>query len=394
MLVVDIVVLIVLAVALVSGFTRGFFASLGVIVGMVAGALAALWLVPLATPAVSTVVPPGLWRSVALAALAVAIVLLAVGIGAGIGAVVRRGADRTRLRGVERFFGGVVSLLATTLVVTTLAAGLKTAGIPVVSAAVASSRVLTVIDDATPAPVADVVAQLRSLVIDDTVPRLAEVIGVTTPVTGPPIALDDPELQRAAQSVARISGTAYSCGRSMTGSGFVAADGLVVTNAHVVAGVDAPIVELPGGVAAEGRLVYLDPVDDLAVIAVRGLPTAPLALAAPAEPGTRAAVQGYPLGGPFTSGAAAVLSVGPVPVPDIYDQSVALREVYALDAEVRPGNSGGPLLDAEGEVIGVVFARGVDGDRRGYAMTSAEVRPALDGIDASSPTVASGRCTS
>src|SRR5690606_24875314 len=113
-------------------------------------------------------------------------------------------------------------------------------------------------------------------------------------------------------SVARISGTAYSCGLSMTGSGFVAAAGLVITNAHVVAGVETPLVELPGGRAQEGRLVYLDPVDDLAVIAVDDLDARALPIADPAAAGSQAAVQGYPRGGPFTSSTAAVLTVGPV----------------------------------------------------------------------------------
>ncbi|MGO8609080.1 trypsin-like peptidase domain-containing protein, partial [Rhizobium johnstonii] len=91
-----------------------------------------------------------------------------------------------------------------------------------------------------------------------------------------------------------------------------------------------PIVELPGGRVTEGRVVYFDPIDDLAVVAVDGLDAAPLRIADPAAPGTQAAFQGYPLGGPFRSGTAGVLSVGPLPVPDIYDASVLPRQTYAL----------------------------------------------------------------
>lgn len=393
MLIVDIVAVIALLVAFVAGLARGFFASLGTLVGMVAGALAALWLVPLVTPAVSSVVPIGVWRSAALAALAIGIVIAVTALGAAIGALIRRGVDRTRLRGVERFFGGVVATVATGLVLLMVATGVTAAGIPVLSSAVASSQVLQVLDRLTPAPVDDALAQVRGIVVTDTLPRLGDVIGTVVTPTAPPIALDDPELQTASASVARISGTAYACGVSMTGSGFVAAGDLVITNAHVVAGVDAPLVELPGGRVREGRLIYIDPVDDLAVISVSGLDAAPLEIADPASPGAQAAVQGYPLGGPFTSSTAAVLSVGEVPVPDIYDRSVALRDVYALDADVRPGNSGGPLLDGEGRVVGVVFARGADGEGRGYAMTTAELRPVLASVDAGDPAVSAGRCT-
>ena len=106
-------------------------------------------------------------------------------------------------------------------------------------------------------------AAARSALIEDGIPRLEAVIGTIVTPDGPAIALDDPELQTAAASVARISGTAYACGMTLTGTGFVAAKDLVVTNAHVVAGVGSPVVELPGGWVTEGRIVYFDPVDDL-----------------------------------------------------------------------------------------------------------------------------------
>ena len=91
-------------------------------------------------------------------------------------------------------------------------------------------------------------------------------------------------------------------------------------------------------------------------------------------------MQGYPHGGPFESVAATVLSVGTVPVPDVYDETAAPREIYSLQADVRPGNSGGPLLTDAGEVAGIVFARGVDSDARGFAITTTELAPVLDGI--------------
>lgn len=391
--IIDIIAVVALITAFVIGVARGFFASLGTIVGMVAGAFLALWLVPLANPLVSDLVPAGLWRSVVLAALAVAILVGATLIGAAIGALIRRGVDRTPLRGLERFFGGVVATAATALVLLMVAGGITAAGIPGLSSAVASSQVVQTLDRLTPAPVDEALAHVRGMVTTDALPQLGAVIGTVIVPTDPPIALDDPELQVASSSVARISGTAFACGVSMTGSGFVAAPELIVTNAHVVAGVETPLVELPGGRVQEGRLIYIDPVDDLAVIAVAALDADPLTVADPVAPGAQAAVQGYPLGGPFTSSTAGVLTSGEVPVPDIYDESLSPRDVYALDADVRPGNSGGPLLDGDGRVIGVVFARGADGERRGYAMTSDELRPVLAEVAPDDPTVPSGRCT-
>jgi len=152
---------------------------------------------------------------------------------------------------------------------------------------------------------------------------------------------------------------AYACGISSSGSGFVIAEDRVVTNAHVVAGVDRPVVELPGREARDGQVVYFDPVDDIAVIAVDDLEADPLEVAPVLPAGSSAAVQGYPHGGPFESMSAAVLAVGIVPVPDIYDDSSHPREIYTLDANVRPGNSGGPLFNLQGEVIGVLGPNGI-----------------------------------
>lgn len=394
MLIVDVIAVVVLIGAFAGGLARGFFASLGTVVGTVLGAVAALWLLPLVTPWVATVVPEGVWRAAALAAAAVALVAVCAAIGGAIGHVIRRGVDRVRLRAVERFFGGVLSLVAASLVLVLVGTGLAGAGIPQVSAAVASSRVIGALDALTPAPVEDALARARGAFLTDGLPRLEAVIGAVVAPTEPAIALDDPELQAAASSVARISGTAYACGVSLTGSGFVAAPGLVVTNAHVVAGVDAPVVELPGGRATEGRIVLFDPTVDLAVIAIGGVDATPLVIAPTAPAGTQAAVQGYPHGGPFTSTTAAILSVATVPVPDIYDAASAPREIYVLEADVQPGNSGGPLLDGDGEVLGVVFARGTGTDEvRGYAITTDELTPVLGSVTADSPSVSSGTCT-
>jgi S1-C subfamily serine protease len=161
-----------------------------------------------------------------------------------------------------------------------------------------------------------------------------------------------------------------------------------------VAGVDRPVVELPGGTVREGRVVYYDPVDDLAVIAVDDLGANPLDIAPTLSAGDSAVVQGYPYGGPFTSGSAAVIDVSTVSVPDSYGAGGADREVYSLAAVVRPGNSGGPLLTTGGDVAGVIFARDDSEADVGYAMTSAELRPVADRADDLGTAVSTGQCAS
>lgn len=385
----DIVLVLVLVGALVAGLRRGLLASVGALAGLILGGLAAWWLVPV----VGRLLPSDVWRG--WVTLAVIAVLLIGGttLGAALGARLRRGAARIKLGTVDRAFGAVVNVVVVALALSLAGQAVATTGIPVVSSAVGSSVVLRTIEDLTPRPVDEALAQVRSVVIDDGLPQLGTLFD-TLPAgpTAAPVDLDDPALSASAQSVARIAGTAYSCGRSLTGTGFVVAEDRLVTNAHVVAGVDAPVVELPGRPAREGRVVYFDASADLAVIAVDALDASPLALGENLATGGSGVVQGYPYGGPFTMGTASVRSVGTVLVPDIYGQGDTPRDTYALSAIVRPGNSGGPVLDAAGRVTGVVFARADDGSDIGYAMTNTPLAPVVAAASGLSDAVATGAC--
>lgn len=388
-MIVDIIVVVILIVALIAGLQRGLLTGLGSILGLIAGGIAAFWLMPL----VSGWVPWQGWRTVAVIVAGVVLLVLGLTIGEGIGALMRRGVDRTRLRGVERLLGGIVNVVAAALTLMLIAPTVATVTPPAVSTSIASSRVLQELDRLTPAPVSGLIAQVRTAVLNGGVPELRLLLDSGATTLEPPVSLDDPDLQAAAASVARISGIAYACGVGSSGTGFVIAPDRVVTNAHVVAGVDNPVVELPGRSAREGRIVYFDPIDDLAVIAVDDLRGTPLKVAPVLPEGAAAAIEGYPYGGPFRSVTAGVLSVGTVQVPDIYDRSSAPRDVYSLEAQVVPGNSGGPLLAEDGTVVGVVFARGTDQADRGYAMTSSELTPVVDRAGQMDAAVASGQCT-
>lgn len=387
--IIDIALIALLAIALIVGIARGFLATVGFFAGLAVGGIAAYWL----TPIVAQYVYDPQWRGAAILGSGVLLLVLGAAIGSAIGRAARRGVDRIRLRVPERILGGVVNLAAGALALSFIAGALTTAGMPVISAALASSTVVRTIDRFTPEPVRVALAEIRGTILGDGIPRLGELIEIGDVPTAPEIALDDPALTQAAQSVARINGTAYACGITASGTGFVVADDRVVTNAHVVAGVDVPLVELPGQSAREGRIVYFDPIDDLAVIAVDGLDATPLPVVPTLAVGAAAVVQGYPYGGPFTSGSATVLSVGTVPVPDIYSDQSAPRDIYALGGVVRPGNSGGPLLTPAGEVTGVVFARAENDENVGYAMTTAELDPVIAQLGALSAPVESGACT-
>lgn len=388
MILTDVIVVVLLVLALLIGFSRGLFASIGPVIGVIVGGFAAFWVMPL----VNAWSPWPEWRSLLVLASGAATVLVGLALGSAIGGALRRGVDATPLKGIERFLGGLVSVVVAALAVVLVAPTIALTGMPQVAAAISSSQVIAGIHALLPDGVEANLARLRTAMLGEALPQIGVLVGPAGGATAPPIALDDPELEQAAASVARVSGIAYACGSGSSGSGFVLAPDLVVTNAHVVAGVDTPVVELPGQVAREGRVVYFDPVDDLAVVAVDELAAVPLDLAPVLDAGSAAAVQGYPHGGPFSSVNAAVLSVGTVPVPDVYDDEASPREVYALDADIQPGNSGGPLLTGDGDVAGVIFARGADDDARGYAMTTTELMPVVALADSFDAPVASGAC--
>ena len=198
----------------------------------------------------------------------------------------------------------------------------------------------------------------------------------------------DPEVQAAAAAVVRVLGTA--CGLGVAGSGWVAGDGLVVTNAHVVAGQRDTRVLIGGREPGrDAQAVQFDTRNDVAILRVSGLDAAPLPLAADPDEGTSAAILGFPLNGPFDLRAGRLGETRRVRTSDAYGRGPVERTMTALRGLVRSGNSGGPMVDGEGRVVSTVFAATTSGPRGGYGVPNAIVRRAL--ADAGSP-VSTGPC--
>jgi S1-C subfamily serine protease len=387
--IVDVVLVLVLLGALSYGFSRGFFRTVGGLIGIVAGGIAAYFVIP----QVAGWIPEPGWRVAGV--IGATLLLLATGhaIGSGIGRLIRRGVNRVKLGGLDRVVGAVVNVVVTALVATLVASGISTLGIPGLSPALASSTVLRTIDSFTPDPAKVFLAQVRSAALGEGATWLVEALGAPTIAPElPDFATSSPELVTAAQSVVRITGTAYQCGENLSGSGFVVSTDRVVTNAHVVAGVTEPVVEVPGKVPAVGRVVYFDPAADLAVIAVDGLQAAPIPLADTLAVGSGAAVAGYPFGGPFSMGPAEVLTAGPLLLG--IGSDARTRDVYTLAAAINQGNSGGPVLDLDGKVAGVVFAKASSVANVGYAVTMTDLLPVADQAPGLTTAVGSGSCSS
>ncbi|MFJ6000929.1 MarP family serine protease [Arthrobacter sp. NPDC092385] len=385
----DLVLVVVLLGYLVTGLRNGFLVTLGGIAGFVAGAVAAFFAIPL----VSGWVPDNPWRLIAVIGTLIVLVIVGQAVGSALGASIRRWSDFPPLRIMDRLLGGVVNVVVAALVLSMLAFSVGTLGVPFLSQQLASSQVIRGIDTATPGPVRTWLAQLRTIAVDDGIPTILESVAPATAADVPDASVDTPELAAAAASVVRITGTAFQCGQNQTGSGFVVAPGRVITNAHVVAGVDEPVVEVPGGGALPGRVVQLDTARDIAVIAVEDLRAAPLPLGDELDNGATAAFAGYPAGGPYRIQPASVQGLSPVLVNNIYGADPQPLQVYSLAANVQQGNSGGPLLDLQGRVAGVVFAKSTADAPVGYALSLEELRPIAESAPALDDAVSAGQCT-
>jgi S1-C subfamily serine protease len=236
--------------------------------------------------------------------------------------------------------------------------------------AVQESTILAALNDALP-PSGPLLHVLRR--VDPTPP----VRGPDARVAAPEAAIaQDPDVQSAAASTVRVLGTA--CGLGVAGSGWVADGALVVTNAHVVAGEDDTTVTPNGGSPLDTEVVHYDTLNDLAILRVPGLSLSPLELAPSSPKGAEAAVIGYPENGPLTISPARLGRTGEVTSQDSYGRGPVTRSMTPFRGEVRHGNSGGPVVDASGEVLTTVFAASQDAERReGLGVPNAIVADAL-----------------
>lgn len=199
----------------------------------------------------------------------------------------------------------------------------------------------------------------------------------------------DPQVHAAADGVVKIQGTA--CGLGIEGSGWVVARGIVVTNAHVVAGQSDTTVQLRGsGPQLPARAVVYDPGDDLAILRVDGLGGRTLPMAQDPPSGASAAILGFPENGPYDVRAGRLGATRNVVTQDAYGRGPVNRSITTLRGTVRPGNSGGPMVDTAGRVVTTVFAAARGGPPGGYGVPNAVVRRDLGQVGAG--TVSTGPC--
>jgi S1-C subfamily serine protease len=222
----------------------------------------------------------------------------------------------------------------------------------------------------------------------DRVDPAPSVVGPAPPVDPPSAAIaTDPDVLAAGSSVVRVLSTA--CGLGIEGSGWSVAPGVIVTNAHVIAGADDTTVTTSTGEELEATPIYYSPRQDLALLRVgAAIPTLPISSKGPT--GADAAVLGYPENGPYSLTPARLGETRDTISDDSYGRGPVDRTITALRGDVRSGNSGGPLVDARGRVIGTVFAATTSGPPGGFAIPAELVRKALE---RTATAVGTGPCT-
>jgi len=446
----DVLLIIGLAMLLVQGHRRGLWVVLGNLVGLVGGAAIAFY----ALPEVAKVVTAPQWRWAALIATLVLLVAAGQYVGAAIGEAIRLRVNLPALRLVDRLLGALAAGLAGALVLWLVAFSIAASGSTAVTREVTRSRVITALDTVMPDSLLAWAARSRSAVADlDVLPELelpapvpesddgvraapapaatpglpsaasspsdtatsapsdsatpeepddaaaassstsaAPSAATTAPASSASAAPSTPAASSASAAVVRLTGTAAQCSQVQSGSGVAVAPDRVLTNAHVVLGVDAPTVtDRARGVHA-ARIVHLDTAHDLAVLAVDDADLPVMPVGAELTGGASASVLGYPDGGPFASTPAAVQAVGEVPLGDVLTGAASMVDVYTLAADIRHGYSGGPVVDAAGNLAGLVFARAPGSDAVGYALTADTIAPVVAAAPQMTATVPSGDC--
>jgi S1-C subfamily serine protease len=385
----DWLLLLLVAAYALSGYWQGFITGAFATVGLLGGGLFGIWVAPIALGDAK----PSLWVSLG----ALFIVILSATLGQAFlqyaGARLRERITWQPVRAVDAIGGAVLSSFAVLLVAWALGVAVSGSRFGPVTPVVRESRVLAEVDQVVPDRAYQALEAFNSVVGTTFFPRYLEPFAPERIVSvDPPDAAiaRDPQVRNAEEAVLKIRGN-NDCGRGVEGTGFLIRDDRLMTNAHVVAGVDDPEVMVGDG-SVDADVVYYNSDLDVAVLAIDPLPRTALVFNENAEPGDGGAILGYPEDGPYDVQAARIRAAQRLRSPDIYGRGSVIRPVFSLRGLVRPGNSGGPLINDAGQVTGVIFAASVTDEDTGYALTASAVAEARDQGIAATEEVGTGDC--
>lgn len=311
-------------------------------------------------------------------------------VGEYIGTRLSHKAHQTRLSSFDKVLGAVFEVIFIMVVVWLVASGLAGVRSHNLGRTVRSSAIIRTLDTVFPQP-PDVLAQLEKIVSPNGFPRVFLGLEPRHATVSPNNHVSNQLIAKAEKSVVEIRGR--GCGGIVEGSGFVVSSGMVVTNAHVVAGISSPEVLDQSG-SFDAVTILFNPAEDVAVLRVPGLPDPPLELSGKTlSRRAGAAVMGYPHGGPLVVSEAVVVDQVRALGQDIYNRGVVARNIYELQTHVEPGNSGGPLIGPQGQVAGIVFGKSTAQDNIGYALLTKEAESEIQQAVNLNQPVGTGRCT-
>lgn len=385
----DIVLAVLLVVAAVNGARLGAAVLVLAFAGLFVGLVVGTGLVHLVAPLFGGTLGTTVAASVLLALPASLGALLGHRVGMRIAHLARR----LRIRVVDSAAGVATALAGTLVLCWLLASILVNTPVTALASQIDRSRILRHVDAVLP-PVPDAFSVVQRYLIASGFPQV--LVNDFVQSAGPvrTATADERAAAVAVAGGATVKVIAFGCGQEQEGSGFGVAPGVFVTNAHVVAGTRDITVQTRTGRAATAQVIFYDPRFDLAVLRSAPLGTATLHIdAGTVAPGAPAIVLGYPEGGPFRAGEAGVAARFDAVGRDIYDNALVSRSVYQLQAVVRPGNSGGPLVTPKGEVIGVVFSRSASNPDIGYALASPGVLKRVTAAESDPHVVSTQGCT-
>ncbi|MBK3529178.1 MarP family serine protease [Streptomyces rubiginosohelvolus] len=383
--VLDILLLLAAVWFAVIGYRQGFVVGILSVIGFLGGGLVAVYLLPVIWDRVTEDAEV----STAVAIGAVVVVIICASIGQAftthLGNKLRRYITWSPARALDATGGALVNVVAMLLVAWMIGLLLAGTSLPTLGKEVRSSSVLLGVDRVMPNQAPSWFQDFSSVLAQNGFPQVFSPFAnePITEVKAPdPALVGSPVAARAKKSIVKVVGTAPSCGKVLEGTGFVFSERRVMTNAHVVGGVDEPTVQIGGeGRLYDAKVVLYDWQRDIAVLDVPDLKARPLQFTGPdddAETGDSAIVAGFPENGAYDVRSARVRARINADGPDIYHRGTVRRDVYSLFATVRQGNSGGPLLTPDGKVYGVVFAKSLDDPDTGYALTADEIREDIE----------------
>ncbi len=385
---VDLVILIAVVFAISTGYRRGFWLALAQYAGLVLGVVIGATLAPVLMAALNL---SGAIRS--LGAVLILIVLGAIGssVGYWVGEPIRlRLLAHPHSGRIDSVAGAIFSALAVLSVSWFLGLSLANVPSPQLSSAIQRSAVLRALDAFAPRPPGFLSRVERIIAGVNFAPVFSGLEPLAPSPQALPTSVDTPGVRTAQSETLKIQG--YGCGGIVFGSGYPVGPGLVLTNAHVVAGTQGTTVRSQSGRSGlAARVVLFDPERDVAILYVPRLALAPLPEAS-AGPGTQGAAIGYPGGNAEQVSAAVVNGEVRAEGRDIYGQRLVVRNIWIIQAQVVPGNSGGPLVDLNGNVIGVIFAASTSSPGTAYALTDGEVQPDIDQAQGRTTSVNVGQC--